>query len=433
MSGPSPTLDLVGIGIGPANLSLAALLADRGGLRKVFLERKKSFEWHSGIMVPNARMQVHFLKDLVTPVDPTSPYTFLSFAVEEKRLYRLLVSGRTHIPRREFEQYCRWAADRIDDLRFGVAVDTVEFDGDAFLLRSSHSTMRARNIVIATGLQPWLPPCAAGHAPDRVLHAANLLDVPRNLAGRRVAVVGGGQSGAEVVLHLLRAGEQRPSRLLWGTRRGNLFPLDDSPFVEEHYLPNYSRYFHAQPPERRALLNEQQRMSSDGVSAGLLREIYQQLYDLELVEGVARPCDVMVGHQLLGIDQQRHDLLTTWRSADGELVRRHVDVVICATGYRHGLPPVLRGLRDRMPDELPPVRADFSLEWDGPADNLIFVQNAARRDFGVADPNLSLLAWRSATIANSLLGEKRFDTGQVSGAVDWVHADDQLMTGTHGD
>lgn len=433
MSTPPETLDLVGVGVGPANLSLAALLHGNDQVSKIFLDRKKVFDWHAGIMVPSAQMQVHFLKDLVTPIDPTNPFSFLAFAVEAKRLYRLLITGRSHVPRKEFEQYCRWAADRVDDLRFGVAVESVQWDGSAFVVHTDNGPIRARNIVTGTGLEPQIPACAVGHDPELVFHGSQLLDVPRDLSRRRVAVIGGGQSGAEIVHYLLGSDARRPLRLVWGSRRPNLFPLDDSPFVEEHYLPNYSRHFHSQPAARRDLLNEQQRMSSDGVSVGLLRAVYRQLYDLELLDGIRRPCEVMVAHQLLDIEREPDGLLTTWRADSGELVRRQVDVVICATGYRHGLPPVLEGLRHLLPrpDDVD-VRADFSLGWDGPPENHIYLQNAARRHFGVADPNLSLLAWRSAVIANGLLGHRRFDTDAVSGAVDWSFADEVRPGGSVG-
>ncbi len=76
--------DLVGVGAGPANLSLAALVAsarERGltfiGSR--FLERNTAVFWHSGQMFPGTLMQTEFYRDLVTPMDPTSRFTFLNF------------------------------------------------------------------------------------------------------------------------------------------------------------------------------------------------------------------------------------------------------------------------------------------------------------------------------------------------------------------
>ena len=62
---------LAGIGIGPFNLSLAALLSPRDELAARFFERRPAFDWQSGMMLPGTRMQTSFLKDLVTPVDPT--------------------------------------------------------------------------------------------------------------------------------------------------------------------------------------------------------------------------------------------------------------------------------------------------------------------------------------------------------------------------
>ena len=433
MSAPSQLLDLAGVGIGPANLSLAALLHGDDRVTKVFFDRKKAFAWHAGIMVPDAQMQVHFLKDLVTPVDPTNPFTFLAFAVEARRLYRLLITGRARIPRREFEQYCRWVADRAAGLRFGVAVEGIEWDGSAFVLHTDDGVVRASNIVTGTGLEPSVPACAKGHDPEKVFHASQLLEISRDLSRRRIAVVGGGQSGAEIVHYLLGSEARRPARIVWGSRRPNLFPLDDSPFVEEHFLPNYSRHFYVQPVARRAQLTDQQRMASDGVSVGLLQAVYRQLYDLELVLGVERPCEVMVEHQLLAIEKNDDGLRTTWRTGTGQLVHKQVDMVICATGYHHGLPPVLQGLGDRLPDPADfEVRADFSVAWDGPPANRIYVQNAARRHFGVADPNLSLLAWRSAVIANGLLGRQRYDTDAVSAAIEWDLPGERGLAGALG-
>jgi len=38
---------------------------------------------------------------------------------------------------------------------------------------------------------------------------------------------------------------------------------------------------------------------------------------------------------------------------------------------------------------------------------------------GVADPNLSLMAWRSAIIANSLLGRTAYEVAGESSALDF--------------
>jgi lysine N6-hydroxylase len=430
MSDAVETFDFVGVGIGPSNLSLAALTSREPGLSALFVDHKEAFEWHPGLMLPATRMQVHFLKDLVTPVDPTNPYSFPAFLVATKRFYRLLVTGRSKVQRKEFEQYCQWVAAGMDNLRFGVRAENVEWGGDGFVVHTSDGPLHARNVVVGTGLATRLPECAGGYESERVFHAERLLCEPRSFAGKRVAVVGGGQSGAEVVYYLLNSETQRPEQVLWGTRRTNLLPLDDSPFVDELYLPDFSRYFYRLPEMEREETVERLVLTSDGISIPLLEDIYRRLYDLDLLEGREPSCRILLGHTLSELTDSPDGLVTSWQPArGGEPVRETVDMVICATGYEHGMPDVLLGLKDRLAlsDGLPVVRPDFSLEWDGPAEHRIFVQNAARREYGVADPNLSLLAWRSAVITNCLIGRQRYDTGSVSTALDWPLADQEEL------
>lgn len=47
----SAAVDIAGIGIGPANLSLAALAQPNPGIKSVFFERNSEFQWHAGMMV----------------------------------------------------------------------------------------------------------------------------------------------------------------------------------------------------------------------------------------------------------------------------------------------------------------------------------------------------------------------------------------------
>ncbi|MFG2390637.1 SidA/IucD/PvdA family monooxygenase, partial [Streptomyces lavendulae] len=70
--------DLVGIGIGPFNLSLAALAHGLpqqgiGTLATAFYDQRRDFRWHPGLLIDGATLQVPFLADLVTLADPTSP------------------------------------------------------------------------------------------------------------------------------------------------------------------------------------------------------------------------------------------------------------------------------------------------------------------------------------------------------------------------
>ena len=102
--GSDVVLDAVGVGAGPFNLSLAALLAPTG-LNARFFDRSPDFQWHPGLLFPEAILQVSYLKDLVTLVDPTSPYSFLAFLRAHKRLYRFINRTEIRVSRKEFNQY----------------------------------------------------------------------------------------------------------------------------------------------------------------------------------------------------------------------------------------------------------------------------------------------------------------------------------------
>ncbi|KFX81350.1 siderophore biosynthesis protein, partial [Ralstonia solanacearum] len=156
-------LDVVGIGIGPFNLSLAALLAEAGYDRTVFLERKPRFSWHPGMLLEGTTLQVPFLADLVSLVAPTSRFSFLNYLQAHDRLYKFLFFENFHIPRREYEHYCQWVSDQLPSLRFGSEVMRVDVVDGCYRVTAragnSESIHYARNLVLGTGTQPWLPAC----------------------------------------------------------------------------------------------------------------------------------------------------------------------------------------------------------------------------------------------------------------------------------
>jgi lysine N6-hydroxylase len=99
------TENIIAVGAGPSGLSLSALASTCSEVSVSLLERAAHFEWHCGMMLNNARMQSNALKDLVTPVDPTNPFGFLSFLKFHGRLYSALVNGLDNVSRKEFEAY----------------------------------------------------------------------------------------------------------------------------------------------------------------------------------------------------------------------------------------------------------------------------------------------------------------------------------------
>lgn len=434
--------DVIGVGLGPCNLSLAALLEPLTEIRARFFEARSTFQWHCGIMVPGAELQVSFLKDLVTLVDPSSPFSFLNYLATEGRLYRFLVAHTDRCSRQEFEQYYQWAASRLPNAVWDNRVEEVTLHGNAFEVRCAGSEpVTTRNLVLGSGRTPQLPAFAAKLHGNTVLHSAEYRMMRRPVAGQDILVVGAGQSGAEVVNHLLSGELGLPRSLTWVSSRLGFPPLDDSPFANEWFQPDYVDHFYDLPAKRRQALLEAQRLASDGVTESLLREIYRRLYDLDTLTPGRLHHRLLVCRRVIDLVEDHNRLVATIHDEDTDNIETaDADIVICATGYRGGFPDYLEPLRGRVLDGAggPRIRRDYSLDWDGPAGLGIYVQNAAEGTHGVADPNLSLSAWRSARIVNAICGRAVYRTEDSRSTISWrgtgrpFRPEDELLPDTAG-
>ena len=285
----------VGIGVGPANLSLASLLYRHSEITNLFLDKKESFGWHDGQQIPESTIQVSMLKDLVSLSDPASSYSFLSYLHELGRIYHYVNAQFDAVPRQEFRNYMEWASRKNENVVFGQEVLSVDYD-NVFRVRTSRSTVTADNIVRGRRRpQPTVPPQARPFLGDRQFHVSEFLTKAGDLGGMRVGVVGGGQSGAEAFLDLISRNDGAlPRRVIWISRRPNYFPLDDSPFTNDFYMPSYSDYFaeaRASDQERlqRAIPAHQRRHLRGHAAADLPAHLRPPLPQRALRSGRALP------------------------------------------------------------------------------------------------------------------------------------------------
>lgn len=426
--------DVVGVGVGPFNLSFAALLEPLG-LNSRFFELKEEFHWHPGLLFADSSLQVSFLKDLVTLADPSSRFSFLAFLSAHRRLYRFINADFPRVSRREFVQYFRWVCDSLPNLEFGCRVDEIRYDGDVLRVGTPRSTVRTRNVVLGTGLAPQIPACAAPFLGETVFHASEFLSREFNPGGKRIALVGGGQTGSELMLHLLSPHGPQARELHWVSRRSNLLPMDETAFTNELFTPAFCEHFYELPPEARFGILDEYKLAGNGIAPSLLQQLYRRLYEIEFLEHRGKGCHFHLGQEMVDISRTGNEWLITVRDCAG---RRppHVlvaDAIILSTGWEYTFPEFLSPLRDRISwgrDGFA-VRSDFSLEWDGPDDRRIYVQNAARMTHGIAEPNLSIMAWRSATIINSMLGRTVYDVSDPHTVFRWEHARSQRAHPEH--
>lgn len=245
-------LDLLCIGFGPASLAIAIALNDAYESSSsprpnvLFMEKQSQFAWHAGMQLPGAKMQISFLKDLATPRDPRSKFTFLNYLFEMGRLNHF-INLSTFLPSRiEYEGYLRWCAghfEREGKVMYGMEVDGVSAGGKskdgkvssfAVTARGRHGdlvTRRARHVVIAVGGRPIIPRNLAGL--KHVSHSSqfgNTITSIQQREGRRAlrfAVVGSGQSAAEIFNDIWDRFPDSEVKLI--IKGASLRPSDDSP------------------------------------------------------------------------------------------------------------------------------------------------------------------------------------------------------------
>jgi lysine N6-hydroxylase len=417
----SEILDLIGIGIGPFNLGLASLLQPVDTVKARFFDSKASFVWHDGLLLEDCHLQVPFMADLVTMVDPTSPFSFLNYLCVHGRMYKFYFYERFQIPRIEYNRYCRWVAGQLASLRFGMeVVEVVEQDG-LFCVTTRDvesndlSCHLARNVVLGVGTTPTVPPGMASLLDGQdFVHSAHYRFARERLREKAsITIVGNGQSAAECFLDLLRHQPQCGYELNWLTRSSGFFPMEYSKLGLEHFSPDYTDHFFRLPEATRRNILATQGNWYKGISLSTIAEIYDALY-MRSVDGVD-------GQVVL---QSRSQLVHAERSGQGwSLSFRHVeldktfqvrtDAVVLGSGYRHAFPPCMDRLAGAIEvdgDGRPLVRRDYTLQARFAGTGQVFVQNGEMHTHGISAPDLGLGAARNAAIVNRLTGTDRYPT-----------------------
>jgi cation diffusion facilitator CzcD-associated flavoprotein CzcO len=212
---------VVVIGAGPYGLSAAAHLAQAGAAVRVFGEPMESWARHmpSGMLL-RSRWEASNIAD---------PNHALGIGSYES------ASGLDRaepIPLERFIDYGRWYQENALPQLERRRVTRVSPDSHKFLVElDDGETLRTERVVVAAGIVPfaWRPTRFTGLPPALVSHTADHNDLGV-FAGRRVAVVGGGQSALESAALLAEAGAEvevfvRGQDLRW------LLPPEEDPYA----------------------------------------------------------------------------------------------------------------------------------------------------------------------------------------------------------
>ncbi|WP_378733163.1 lysine N(6)-hydroxylase/L-ornithine N(5)-oxygenase family protein [Nocardia brasiliensis] len=408
-------VDIAGIGFGPSNLALAIALEEHNHdlgpgqrLTARFVEAKERFEWHPGMLLPGATMQISFLKDLVTQRNVRSRYSFLNYLKEHDRLTDFINLQTFRPTRLEFQDYLRWAARTVDvQVDFGTTAVSVAATGDCFEIRLSGRTdgvLRARNIVVAVGLSARLPDGV--EATERVFHSHRLLpqlDALPRLRHNRFVVIGAGQSAAEVVGHLHQTYRDSCVHAVFG--KYGLSPADDSPYANRVFDPAAVDDFYAASPElRKQLMNYHRGTNYSAVEPSLIEQLYGHEY-AERVAGTRR-LFMHGASAVTGIDDSAAGVRVDVTHGPTGLTETLVcDAVVCATGFRPG---DVRGLLGEVAGSVafdtagPQVTRDYRLVPTAPLPGDIYLQGGTEHTHGLSSSLLSNIAVRTGEIVRSI-------------------------------
>ena len=316
--------DVVVVGAGPAGLSAALALKDTG-LRPLVLDQadRVGSSWrgrYDRLRLNTCRPFSHL---------PDRPFP----------------KGTPMFPSREqlIEHLEHHAHEGGIDLRLGTRVDRIERDEHGWLVHTSADEFHAPQLVVATGYehQPFIPDWSGREDfAGRLLHARDYKN-PEPFRGSRVLVVGPGCSGMEIAYDLADGGAEKvwlsartPPNILMREGPGGL-PGDMMAVALLRFPARFGDAFARFG--RRMDLGDLTEYGLPVPEEGVFSRMYRlgvapAIVDKVVIEAIkAGRIEVVRGVDSLDS--------TEVQLAGG--ARVDPDVVICATGYRRGLEPLV--------------------------------------------------------------------------------------------
>ncbi|MBM7095911.1 lysine N(6)-hydroxylase/L-ornithine N(5)-oxygenase family protein [Bacillus sp. H-16] len=417
-----PVFDVIGVGVGPFNLGMAALLEPIEDINALFLEKKPEFQWHPDMLIEGTTLQVPFLADLVSMVDVQSPYSFLAYLQAHNRLYHFYFFEKFHIPRKEYNQYCRWVSKKLNACRFGMNVQKVtQVEGknerqtiyEVTVLNEqtlSVETFLTKQLVIGIGSVPAVPKTFKPYLGESVFHTSQYLSYKEQCQeGGKVAIIGSGQSAAEVFLDLARAQSGPDVSLHWYTRSKGFFPMEYSKLGLEYFSPDYTDFFYELSQSKKDKLLKEQDLLYKGISADTIADIYDHLYERSVTSD-SSDIQLQAMTEIIGIEKKGENFrLSGCHHVSESYFEVDVDRVILGTGYKPKIPDFLEEMHNWIAwDDQGRyrVKKDYRLETFLETENHIFVQNGEFHTHGVGAPDLGLGAHRNAVIINQIAGKE---------------------------
>ncbi len=187
--------------------------------------------------------------------------------------------------------------------------------------------------------------------------------------------------------------------------------MENTPLGLESFSPDYMSYFYHLSQDLKTTLPATQANLYKGISAKTIRDIYERLYQRSI--GAVDTHVTLAGHYHLENAQLVHGKniqLKFLQIQKQQNLNIQASTVIAATGYQYPSLDFLNKLGSKIglnPQHQWEINENHQLNYQG--DGEIYVQNTDLQHHGVGTPDLGLGAFRSAKIANQILGKTYFE------------------------
>ena len=331
-----------------------------------------------------------------------------NYAKTQGKLYQFYIRESFFLLRQEYNQYCQWACQQLDNIEFNRNVTKIQFNDkdDLYEITTLDSTTnqvkqyRAHKIVLGTGPSPYLTPaveCTTKH----VIHSSVYGDKRSEfMKAQSITVVGSGQSAAEIYYDLLKNIQSHDYQLTWVTRAPRFFPLEYTKLTLEMTSPEYVDYFYNLPQTKRDELINKQKPLYKGINASLINEIYDLLYEINLTSGVKTR--LFTNAELISQNEKNLNFKHLETNKSFQLSS---EKLIMATGFSYHLPNFLSELIQEINWD---NQGRFAVDRFYSIDKRqrIFVQNVELHTHGFVTPDLGMACYRNSEIIKQLTGRE---------------------------
>lgn len=430
MKNITKSYDVLGIGFGPANIALAISLDEElKTLKCKFIESSPTGVWQEQMLLDGSDIQNVPHRDLITPVNPMSKYTFINYLVTHNKFFDYMNLMVLYPLRKEYAKYIKWCADHFSEyVEYNTKVTQITINHDLdkkpyYIVTTSNGDMySAKSIVIGTGRTPYIPKEFAMLSKNSLCHLTQYLTYIDKFKSQKncclnIAVVGGSQSAVEILLDLNKT---FPNANIHSFIRNFSFKLKDvSPFSYEMINPKFTEYyFNRSYDEQLEIRQHLHTANYSSVDGDVLNKLYIELYEQRLDDKqrifIHKNTHIETTEE---IDNKAN--LTYVEKYTKDRSSKEFDLVILATGFKdmgvkenqEPYPPLVHNIVDYFEfskNGFLTVDYDYSVptKLEALKNSPLYLNGLCETSHGLGDAgSVSLLSLRAKIIKESILSK----------------------------